>query len=609
MGVDPLVSEVLGRLGTSAAETFRHDIRQTIRPSGEPRTEAITDGLSWGPCIGEGAMGIVHRAEQRTLLRDVAVKSVQPAKRGRESTGELLREAWVTARMEHPNVVPVHDLGVDEGGEPYIVMKLLEGRPWDDFILRPDLIVRDFDEEDALSWNLKVFLEVCNAIAYAHEKGVIHRDIKPGNVMIGEFGEVTVVDWGIALALDERLADLIESASEESDICGTPAYMAPEMLRTKGAPPLTELTDVYLLGATLFEIITGKPPRSVEREGALLREILFGVPAIPAHVPEELAQIAKRALDRSPAGRHGSVTELARDVRLWLRHRQHIVAAREAMEVDDQISEAMEAGDRDRVSDLYAAARFGYRHALDGWPGYGKAQQRLNAMALRRAEFELANGDALAARSALNDHASPPAALLSSVEEAVARHSRELARLARFNQVFDPEVGRRLRLGLTLGGGFLFTVTPWSYQAIERLTFGGPHPFLAVFASLVFLVVALLVAALGYRPLLATRINRQILGAILLLPASQLSLSCGLWLRGVDGRTITIMLFAIWFGVGSTLAVSVHRMFWVPALAYLAAFLLSCSFPEFVFPLMSVTNAITTLVCAFIWGRRSWSVD
>ena len=179
--------------------------------------------------LGEGGMGTVHLARQVALGRNVALKQIH-RKSGRDQSvrDEFLMEAVLTGKLEHPNIVPVYEGGESPGGELFYSMKNIQGQPWDDLI-----------GTHTLDENLSILVDVCDAVAFAHAEGVIHRDLKPQNIMIGGFGEVLVLDWGMAV-LATADEDVMTSAG------GTPSYMAPEMVN----PPycVGPRSDVYLLG-------------------------------------------------------------------------------------------------------------------------------------------------------------------------------------------------------------------------------------------------------------------------------------------------------------------------------------------------------------------------
>ncbi|MEZ6060661.1 MAG: serine/threonine-protein kinase [Planctomycetaceae bacterium] len=212
--------------------------------------------------LAEGGMGVVYVARQTSLDRELAIKTLRPMKprppsesatRGRVSEAQrqrremFLSEALVTANLVHPHIVPIHDLCQTDDGLPFYAMEHVHGKPWDErMAVMP------------LPANLDVLLKVADAVAYAHHHGVVNRDLKPENVMLGDFGEVVVLDWGLAMPAADVQQRQFQSPAAAIG-AGTPAYMAPE-LWTGPAEAIGTWSDIYLLGAILFEIITGEPP-------------------------------------------------------------------------------------------------------------------------------------------------------------------------------------------------------------------------------------------------------------------------------------------------------------------------------------------------------------
>ena len=166
------------------------DPSDTVRPEAAPTSPQIrATGLSdTGEELGRGGMGVVRAAIQRSLGRQVAVKAPMAEDPPAHVVRALLQEAFVTGILDHPNVLPIHDVVFDARGRPQIVMKRVEGQPWAALARKPAEILASFGAADPLEWNLGVFLQVCNAVAYAHDRGILHRDLKLDNVMIGRFG-------------------------------------------------------------------------------------------------------------------------------------------------------------------------------------------------------------------------------------------------------------------------------------------------------------------------------------------------------------------------------------------------------------------------------------
>jgi serine/threonine-protein kinase len=205
-----------------------------------------------GEVIGRGGMGEVLLAHDRRIGRDVALKRLPLAAPSDEERRWFLREARIQARLEHPAIVPVYEMGRDQTGRPFFTMKRIAG----------DTLARLIDGGDVSTQKLlRAFAEVCRAIDYAHSRGVVHRDLKPSNIVLGEFGEVYVIDWGIARVVSDardsvEMADIDTiQAAPAAETVGTPGYVSPEQLH---APNVDRPSDVYSLGAILFEILTGE---------------------------------------------------------------------------------------------------------------------------------------------------------------------------------------------------------------------------------------------------------------------------------------------------------------------------------------------------------------
>jgi tRNA A-37 threonylcarbamoyl transferase component Bud32 len=279
-----------------------------------------------GPVLGRGGLADVRAARDRRLGRDVAVKRLR---RPDQVTARLrfVREARVAAQLEHPNIVPVHDVGSDADGTPFYTMKYVRGTSLADALRGK----ADLGERLGL---LSAFVSVCQAMAYAHDRRIIHRDLKPQNIMLGEFGEALVVDWGLARLLDEP--ESIDGAEETNcldaevdidgaaltrvgSVNGTPAYMAPEQARGEATGPYT---DVYALGGILFELLTGRSPRAhtatAEQQLAWAREgFLPPLLGLQPDAPRELVAIAERAMARVPADRYPTAAGMAEDLQRW----------------------------------------------------------------------------------------------------------------------------------------------------------------------------------------------------------------------------------------------------------------------------------------------------
>jgi WD40 repeat protein len=259
-----------------------------------------------------GGLGRIVRAVDKRLGRTVAVKELLRRDAGDASEARFLREAMITARLEHPGIVPVHEAGRWPNGDPYYVMKLVEGRTL------KELIAEHATLRERLAL-LPHVIAVADAVGYAHSEGVIHRDLKPSNVVVGAFGETIVVDWGLARDLRQPVSP--EAAELESQVVGTPAYMAPEQARGASDTGVDERADVYAIGAVLYELLAGRGPYA-DTTGTpqeVIDRVLEGPPqslrAVAHDVPHELAGVVGKAMAREPARRYPHATALAEDLR------------------------------------------------------------------------------------------------------------------------------------------------------------------------------------------------------------------------------------------------------------------------------------------------------
>ncbi len=283
--------------------------------------------------IGRGGMGVVYRAEQGDLERTIAFKELIVTSDAvlRE---RFVREARVTARLDHPNVVPVHSIEIGQDGTFGIAMKLVDGKTLKTLLVEAIDAYREGAPIDAahdLEARLEIFLKICDALAFAHAKGILHRDLKPANVMIGRFGEVYVMDWGIARVVGARdpepasatPVDVPPELTRDGEIIGSPTYMSPEQAAGRN-DHLDERSDEYALGLMLFEIVCLRRALRAPTTLAALRAAISGEKEELVHVaneriPRELRAIVQKATAFSPGDRYATVSALADDVRRYLR--------------------------------------------------------------------------------------------------------------------------------------------------------------------------------------------------------------------------------------------------------------------------------------------------
>ena len=267
------------------------------------------DGRRLGPYelgeeIGRGSMGVVYKAWQRGLKRFVAVKVISA---GREAAARFRNEATAVARLQHANIVQVYEVGEDEG-RPYLVLEFLSGGS-----LAQKLQGKPYSPREAA----QLVIPLARAIDYAHQQGVVHRDLKPGNMLLTESGTLKITDFGLA-----RLLDCEERLTETGQVFGTPSYMAPEQAAGDGEL-LGPATDVYSLGAILYELLTGRPPFLADSPLATLQQVVAEDAVSPGRlqpgVPRDLATICMKCLEKEPRRRYSTAGELADDLQRLLR--------------------------------------------------------------------------------------------------------------------------------------------------------------------------------------------------------------------------------------------------------------------------------------------------
>ena len=263
--------------------------------------------------VGAGGMNTVHRAHDRNAARDVALAMLSKNAPRSSHERRFLREARITAALEHPNIVPVHEIGLNAAQRPYFTMKLLGGENLHNILSHLHAADPVYCQRYPLGRRLEIFQNVCHAMAFAHSRGVVHLDLKPANIQVASFGEVLVLDWGLAKVLEPatvpgltapiELPEMLREVPRAGTVSGTPGYMAPEQARGD-FQALDQRTDIFALGAVLHSLINGKPTTRANQP--------------PRKVPPALEAVVAKAMAADPRHRYQRVEELTRDVRAFL---------------------------------------------------------------------------------------------------------------------------------------------------------------------------------------------------------------------------------------------------------------------------------------------------
>jgi eukaryotic-like serine/threonine-protein kinase len=586
-----------GELGGAADE-----LDEAAVPDDLPRLiSAERSELALKQELGRGGMGHVMSAEQLPLEREVAVKCVVGASPNRHEVAvELIREARVTGALEHPNIVPVHALGTNDRGDVLLVMKRIDGTSWAEQLRARPNVAHDLER------HLQILMQVCMTVAFAHSRGVIHRDLKPENVMVGAFGEIYVLDWGLAMAIRDDAPPAARRARGRGRIAGTPQYMAPEM--TEPDAPLDERTDVYLLGATLHAIVCERGPHT----GATVMEMLFQAhlsspPVFGDEVPLELAAICARALARDPAERFASAEALRVAIDGFLRHSH----ARGLCEQAERHLEALRAlvstRSRDDVAAnrAFSAARFGFEAAARAWQDSVEAQEGLAAALETMARFEIERRHPDAAAVLVGELRHPSPELVRSLDLLRVELAREADRKARNEQVAQdvdlrPAQRRRSVAIGTIGVGWMAVGIANGVMLRADLRTPSHGEMIAVHA---LVALAILVAMPWLVPKDASRAGRSLIETGVVAFTGCALIWTGIWYleaplaAGLAGAQV-LAAAAAW----AVLSFFDRRVLWFPVLGFAVAPAM-LALERYAFDLNGVTIGCGLCVLAWKWRK------
>jgi serine/threonine-protein kinase len=532
-------------------------------------------------------MGAIVEATQRALDRQVAVKVLRPGASDNAARA-LIHEARVTGALEHPNIVPVHALGRDERSQPVLVMKRVEGRSWKQ-------VLDEDPQRERMDHHLNVLIQVSNALDFAHARGFVHRDLKPENVMIGEFGEVYLVDWGVALST-------VPPPHGPAPIVGTPNWMAPEMLEGDLAT-IDCRTDVFLLGGLLHYVMVGRPPH----RGDSVMQVLIAAwrcepKSYDPHLPPGLVGIAQRALARSKGARFQSAAELRAAVQGHLQNRAADSIAEEARRHLDRLRTQLAAPTpgESEIYRTFGACRFGFQQAAeisDRRERTGGIEEAITLMA----RFELARNKPDAAEALAAELDLPHADLSREIAEARARHASEIEELRTLKKESDLERGSRSRAVVLIAMTAAFTVAGMLLQVVTGLLdVNIPFELGLRIAMVVGVVSTLLVARRWFAHNTASRRL-----ALILLTAS-LALTA-LRVLGTIGRLEVELVLALDLlllgacGFVASFALD-RRLLPASALAVSAAFV-TAALPAFAGELYIGAMLVTVGLVAIAWMR------
>ena len=331
----------------------------------QPLREASTKTFSTPDCLGKGGMGNIQLGRQNIPEREVAIKTL--LKDNPETRQILLQEANIMGKLEHPNIVPIHEVHIDDDGEIQVIMKRIQGETLGDHLRRGE-----FDEAQ-IREGLNILIQVCHALEFAHSHSILHRDIKCDNIMLGSFNEVYLMDWGLAF-------DLTLASTVNKGIMGTPSYMAPEMLL--GDPVDLDIrTDVFLLGSTLHYILTRKKRHDGKDIWKTLSLVETSKPfEYPNSIPNHIGAIANKACARNPDDRYSNVLALRKDLeealRIWDAIKICSRATRKMENLKTQIKQLKLSDEESNiVHDTFIKILSTFKTAIEISPDYEEPQE------------------------------------------------------------------------------------------------------------------------------------------------------------------------------------------------------------------------------------------
>ncbi len=556
-------------------------------PAYRPHGDVGERHVTVGELIVAGERSALHHGTQHSMRRPVAVRAVNPRTADPTAVaGRILSEAWMLGSLEHANILPVYSAGRDEDGSPLVVMRFANTVPWSHVLSTPNHPLGCPRGVDPIEFEIRRMLYVCRALEHAHSRGIVHRDVKPENVMIDEDGSVYLHGWMLGVTLEPDPTGRWPLARDQTKVAGTPAYMAPELAR-RDVEQLSPRTDVYLVGATLHHVLTGQPRHLGENVFDAFYSAIQSEPVDYAgRLPSELAAILNRATARDPAARFATVTELREALEQALRHlgshrlTQH---GRKAAE-DFRAALAHEADDV-VVRDLFWVAHGYFRAALEEWPGNDDAQRGASRIASEMTRYDVQH-----------DTATPVSDVLDRIsgEAPRKRPMRSNAPVGATEPV--PTSGssdrRRRRVTFLVAAAVIWTIYPFVMGVAD---FWGAIPAtltnLQVGAMVAWLALTVVMGLLGPAFLKDLR-NRAVTVPMAVVLFSSLGLQIYSTRMGASPLAVINQHHLLFFIVTAMLTAAVSTRMWVTPVVYFVAFVLGMVLPTSTLFLLALSNAV-----------------
>lgn len=552
--------------------------------------------------LGRGGMGVVNLAMQRALGREVAIKRLHSAYPNAAAVEQMVREACTTGNLEHPSILPVHAFGADDQGIPHLVMKRIEGTTWTDVIDAPESSERfaSLGAHERLIEHIDILIKVCQAMEFAHHRGVLHRDLKPDNVMLGDYGEVFVVDWGVAVSMEDGATD--------GSVVGTPHYMAPEMTNGEHAGPAS---DVFLLGACLHRALLGKPRHGGPTALAVLFHAYKCEPYdYPGDLPAELIAIMERAMARDPEDRYPGAAAFRAALEDYLEHRHAIELCEQAEARSAEVERALAAQDAQtrpgvEVRTALAEARFGFMQAARIWPASERAARGLRSCALATLEIELRHDNLHAARDLIDSLEEVPESMherLVALEDRLAAKAERTRALEAFEREHSTSISstQRGRLLIAASAFILLVIITGQILMWSGWEFGHRNWTLSAVAGAIVITVGALIFG---RDIEWNTYNRKLAAGIALCTISIPGVRVIGWALGADlWHTMVFELFyslilACFITISSNL-----KIWWAVGVYFVLAII--AFFTHTIFSLHPLGLLLLWFATGVRWARR-----
>ncbi|WP_372369154.1 protein kinase [Candidatus Uabimicrobium sp. HlEnr_7] len=384
-------NEIQNSLSNLSTQNGRVDFNNLARDNQQKNITSTANQYEIINVIGKGGMGIVYLAVEKKLGRHIAIKKISSGNIRPDDKNKFIAEARVHAFLEHPNIAPIYELGQTPQGDILLAMKLVGGSVWSKLLQQHKQNTQGQYSEESCLPHFKIWLDMANAVAFAHSKNIVHNDLKPDNIMVGDFNEVLLMDWGIAVDIGNKPLRAFPKETIKLPT-GTMSYAPPELAMGKGSF-IGVWTDIYLLGAILYQIIIHTPPhRGKTLQQVMVKAYESAPPPFSANVPIELQNICCKAMQRNPRERYSSVQEFIKDVNDYLDSRDSIRISENGWQVILDISEVNKQYDTlDNALEEFSAAL--KVDANNHYALLGKLETHYlyALLALKRKEYSLAD--------------------------------------------------------------------------------------------------------------------------------------------------------------------------------------------------------------------------